>query len=61
MDLSQVTGFISSVGFPIATTAALFWYMVKDGREQRKVIENNTLMLNRILEHLSEDEDDGET
>lgn len=53
MDASQITTLISNVGFPIAVTIALFWYMVKEGREQRKVIENNTVMLNRILEHLS--------
>lgn len=53
MDASQITTLISNVGFPIAVTVALFWYMVKEGREQRKVIENNTVMLNRILEHLS--------
>lgn len=57
MDVSQVTQLISNVGFPIAVTIALFWYMVKEGREQRKVIENNTLMLNRILEHLGGDGD----
>lgn len=47
---------ISQLGFPIATAVALFWYMVKENRELRKAIDNNTTMMTRILEHLTSEE-----
>lgn len=56
MDASTIQQFIGSVGFPIAMACALFWYMVKDAKETREVVQNNTNMLNRILEHMIEDE-----
>lgn len=56
MDVTAIQTFIGTVGFPIAMSCALFWYMVKEGRENRTVVENNTKMLSRILEHLVEDE-----
>ncbi len=31
--------FISQYGFPIVVSAALFWYIVVEGRANRKVIE----------------------
>lgn len=31
--------FISQHGFPIVVSAALFWYIVVEGRANRKVIE----------------------
>lgn len=54
--ITEIVQAISTVGFPIVMTAALFWYMVKENRETREVIQNNTTMLNRILEHLVDDE-----
>lgn len=55
-NITAIVQAISTVGFPIVMTGALFWYMVKENRETREVIQNNTTMLNRILEHLVEDE-----
>lgn len=54
--ITEVVQAISTVGFPIVMTGALFWYMVKENRETREVIQNNTTMLNRILEHMVADE-----
>lgn len=54
--IAEIVQAISTVGFPIVMTAALFWYMVKENRETREVIQNNTTMLNRILEHMVNDE-----
>ena len=54
--ITEIVQAISTVGFPIVMTAALFWYMVTENRETRKVIENNTNMLSRVLEHMVEDE-----
>ena len=56
MDLQAILTAVSTVGFPIVTAGALFWYMVKENRQTREVVQNNTTMLNRILEHLVEDE-----
>lgn len=56
MDIQAIITAISTVGFPIVTAAALFWYMVEENRQTREVVQNNTTMLNRILEHLVEDE-----
>ena len=55
-NITAVVQAISTVGFPIVMTGALFWYMVKENRETREVIQNNTTMLSRILEHMVEDE-----
>ena len=52
-DLVQI---ISTLGFPIATAVALFWYMVTEQKELRSVIDNNSNILLRILEHLKEEE-----
>jgi len=56
MDAQTIITAISTVGFPIVTSIALFWYMVEENRQTREVVQNNTTMLNRILEHLVEDE-----
>lgn len=55
-NITAIVQAISTVGFPIVMTGALFWYMVKENRETREVIQNNTNMLSRILEHMVEDE-----
>ena len=56
MDVQAIMNAISTVGFPIVTAVGLFWYMVVENRRTREVVQNNTTMLNRILEHLVEDE-----
>lgn len=52
-DIAQI---ISSVGFPIVSACGLFWYMIKEGRENREVVDNNTLVLTKILEHIKDEE-----
>lgn len=54
-NLDQIVKAISTVGFPIAAFAAMFWYMVTEGREMRRVVENNTQTLTRLLEHVAKD------
>lgn len=54
--ITPIVQAISTVGFPIFMSCALFWYMVTENRETREVIQNNTTMLNRILEHMVGDE-----
>lgn len=48
---------IANYGFPIVCCGALFWLIIKELRESRKIIENNTIVLNRILEHIKKEED----
>ena len=50
---------IGNYGFPIVVCAVLFWYMVKQDERHRdemnafaQAINNNTLVLNRILDKL---------
>ena len=56
MDPASASQIISSVGFPIAAAIGLFWYMVTENRETRKVVENNTQVLLRILEHVTKED-----
>lgn len=56
MDANQIIQLIGSLGFPIVACGAMFWYMVKEMKELREVVSNNTLALTRILEHLSDEE-----
>lgn len=49
---------ISTYGFPIVACGALFWYIVKERREDRRIIENNTIIMTKILEHIKKEEDD---
>lgn len=54
MDAPTITNLIGSLGFPIVTAGALFWYMVTEARETRKVIQNNTQVLAQLVEHVKE-------
>lgn len=57
--MQEVTQLISTVGFPIAACVALFYQLssiTKSHKEEiselRKVVENNTLTLQRMLDKL---------
>lgn len=52
--MPEWTTIISNLGFPIAVACAFFWWMVKEQRELRAVIENNTKVVVQVLEHLRE-------
>lgn len=56
MDPSAIGQLIGTYGFPIVACGALFWYIVKEQRETRKVledmkaiIENNTSITKEFL------------
>lgn len=57
MTLETISNFISQIGFPIASYCALFWYIVKENRENRLVIQNNTVILTRILAKMDGEEE----
>ena len=59
MEVSMVTEFINSVGFPIACVAAMFWMQNQEREQHRQeaekfaeAINNNTQVMTRILERL---------
>ena len=50
---------IGTVGFPIVAYIGLFWYVIQQNKahqnevaELRKAIENNTQVMNKVLERM---------
>ena len=56
--INSIGQFVGTYGFPIVMCGLLFWYMVKEQRETRQVIEGNTKILVRLLEHFHIEEGD---
>ena len=63
MDVSMVTELINGVGFPIACVVAMFWMENREREQHRQeaekfaqAINNNTLVMTRILERLGVEE-----
>lgn len=61
MDIATIGQLIGSYGFPIVASGALFWYIVKEQRETRAVldelksiIQNNTDTQKMILDFVKE-------
>lgn len=54
MDTNSITTVISTLGFPIATAVALFWYICTMTKDLTQAINNNTLVTTRLLEKLDE-------
>lgn len=54
MELTTLSTAISTVGFPIVTTIALFWYINTTCKELSEAIKNNTLVITRLLEQRDE-------
>lgn len=57
--MDSIVQVISTLGFPIAVAVAFFWYMVKEERELRAVIDNNSNILLQILEHMRKEDANG--
>ena len=53
MDANVILSAISSVGFPIVVSGALFWYMVTEGKKNTEAINNNTAIMDKLLEHIT--------
>lgn len=61
MDPGTIGQFISTYGFPIVACGALFWYIVKEQRDTREVlnqlkeiIQNNTHMTQQFFDLVKE-------
>ena len=55
--IATIGQLISTYGFPIVACGALYWFIIKELREDRKIIENNTQALIKILEHIKKEDD----
>ena len=58
MDVNAVVTIISTVGFPIAMSIYLIYFMQTELKEMRRTIENNTLTMQKIVDKLDEDNND---
>lgn len=56
MDISAIGQLIGSYGFPIVACGALFWYIVKEEREMRAIVQQNTTVIAQLLEHLKKED-----
>lgn len=56
--VNTVGQLISIYGFPIVASGALFWFIIKENREMRTIIDRNTSVLLRILEHIKKGEEE---
>ena len=52
MDASTITELISNVAFPIAAVVMMFYYSTKTVEDMRKTIEENTLIMTKVVEKL---------
>lgn len=57
MDIASIGQLIGSYGFPIVACGALFWYIVKEEREMRTIVQQNTTVIAQLLEHLKREDD----
>lgn len=62
MDGNGITSIISTVGFPIAMSLLLFWYMTKQAEEHkaesdklRESINGLTMIITKLYERMSKD------
>lgn len=56
MDVQTVTQLISNVGFPIAVCVYMAWDRYKTQREMTQALDNNTIALQQILEHIRKED-----
>ena len=59
MDLSTITNLISTIGFPIAISLVLMWYIMKlndnhsnEVKALTNALNNNTVILQRVCDKL---------
>lgn len=61
MDVAGISTLIGSLGFPIACSIALFWYITVLGKQHKEemdkmseAIKNNTTVMNQLVEKLNQ-------
>ena len=50
--IRSITDAITNVGFPIVVSGALFWYINKTNVKLTQAVDNNTKMMQKILDKL---------
>lgn len=68
MDFSTVTQFVSTLGFPIAVCLICFWYINKREEQHKdevtelsKAINNNTIVMQKLVDRLGDDDIENRT
>lgn len=56
MDVQTVSQLISTVGFPIAVCIYMAWDRHTSQKEMTKALDNNTIALTQILEHMRKED-----
>lgn len=56
MDVQTISQLISTVGFPIAVCIYMAWDRHTSQKEMTKALENNTVALTQILEHMRKED-----
>ena len=57
MDFSEVMQMVSTVGFPIVAAGALMWFLSTKMTTLEQAVQNNTLVMQRLLDKLGGDND----
>lgn len=52
MDISAITELVSNVAFPIAAFVMIFYSSTKTLEDMRKTIDENTLIMSKLVEKL---------
>ena len=57
MDFSEVMQMVSTVGFPIVAAGVLMWFLSTKMTTLEQAVQNNTLVMQRLLDKLGGDND----
>lgn len=57
MDFSEVMQMVSTVGFPIVAAGVLMWFLSTKMTTLEQAVQNNTLVMQRLLDKLGGDSD----
>lgn len=55
MDVNAIVEVLGNVAFPIAAFVMLFYYNTKTVEDLRAAVDNNTLVITKLIEQLSTD------
>lgn len=54
MEWSAIADIIQSVGFPVAVCIACFWYINKQDTGMKEALNNNTLVMQKLVDKMEE-------
>lgn len=57
MDFNEVMQMVSTVGFPIVAAGVLMWFLSTKMTTLEQAVQNNTLVMQRLLDKLGGDND----